>query len=583
MLFNWTAFFLSNKTMIVKRPKRIFVAEDLKINSYEDIRAYFEQLQNEEINSKESFMHWLKKSSELEAVLEEDMAWRYIRMTINTADQDAAKAYETFVNEINPPLSEASNELNKKLNDSPFKDSLTDEAAKIYLKKVVTAIEIYRDENIELFSKTQNLAQDYSKLIGDQTINYNGQDLTSPQASKFLRDPNREVRKEVYDLLFVRKNQDNELLENIFDQLVQVRHQIAINAGFKNFRDFKFKEMNRFDYTVQDCFDFHDSIEKFIVPIYKKIQEEKLRKFGFEKFKPYDLSADPDGKAPLKPFETGADLTEKTITLFKNLDPYFSDCIQTMKEMGHLDLESKKGKAPGGYNYPLYEIGIPFIFMNAAGTDRDVITMVHEGGHAIHSFLTKDLELTAYKSFPSEVAELASMSMELLSMKYWEIFYTNHDDITRARKEHLESILMVLPWIATIDAFQHWIYENPAHTREERKNKWLEISKRFGTGLTDWTGYESGRDYSWHKQLHLFEVPFYYIEYGFAQLGALSVWKNSLENEKKAIEDYKKGLALGYTQDIKSIYKAAGINFDFSPKNIQTLAEITTNYLTKLI
>ncbi|MBI3134328.1 MAG: M3 family oligoendopeptidase [Bacteroidetes bacterium] len=568
--------------MNITRKKRIFLSEDLKINSYDDVKGYFDQLLAEPVNTLADFKTWLLKSSELEAVLEEDMAWRYIRMTIDTSNKDASAAYEKFVNEINPPVSEASNLLNKKLSDSPFKNSLTDEADKIYLKKVESAIEIFREENIELASKTQNLAQEYSGVIGAQLIHYKGQDLTAPQASKFLRDPDREVRKEVYDLLFERKNQDNEILEGIFDQLIQLRHQMALNAGFKNFRDYKFKEMNRFDYTVQDCLDFHTAIEKHIVPIYKKIQEEKLKKLGFEKFKPYDLSADPDGKAPLKPFETGNELTDKTITLFKKLDPYFADCIATMKEMGHLDLESKKGKAPGGYNYPLYEIGIPFIFMNAAGTDRDVITMVHEGGHAIHSFLTKDLALTAYKSFPSEVAELASMSMELLSMNYWDIFYPAADDLKRARKEHLESILMVLPWIATIDSFQHWLYENPAHTREDRKTKWLEISKRFGTGLTDWTGYESARDYSWHKQLHLFEVPFYYVEYGFAQLGALSVWKNALQEEKQAIENYKKGLALGYTKDIKSIYKAAGVSFDFSAGNINALAEVTLTYLEKL-
>jgi len=568
--------------MKVERPKRIFIAEDLKINSYDDVKPYFEKLLEEKISSLKEFKLWLKKNSELDAVLEEDMAWRYIKMTINTADKEASESYNKFVNEINPPISEVSNLLNKKLYDSPFKKELTDEADKIYLKKVESAIELFREENIELFSKTQNLAQEYSGIIGAQLINYQGNDLTSPQAAKFLKDPNRDVRKEVFDLLFVRKNEDNELLEGIFDQLVETRHQIALNAGYKNFRDYKFKEMNRFDYSVQDCFDFHDAIEKHIVPIYKKIQEEKLKKFGFEKFKPYDLSADPDGKQPLKPFEGGNELTEKTIAVFNKLDPYFADCIATMQEIGHLDLESKKGKAPGGYNYPLYEIGVPFIFMNAAGSDRDVITMVHEGGHAIHSFLTKDLELTSYKSFPSEVAELASMSMELLSMNYWEIFYTTEDDLKRAKKEHLESILMVLPWIATIDAFQHWIYENPKHNREERTTKWLEISSRFGTGLTDWTGYENGRVYSWHKQLHLFEVPFYYIEYGFAQLGALGVWKNALQNEKKAIEDYKKGLAVGYTKDIKSIYKTAGVEFDFSEGNIKLLAEVALNYLKEL-
>ncbi|MCB9225420.1 MAG: M3 family oligoendopeptidase, partial [Crocinitomicaceae bacterium] len=259
----------------------------------------------------------------------------------------------------------------------------------------------------------------------------------------------------------------------------------------------------------------------------------------------------------------------------------FSDCLLTMKKMGHLDLESKKGKAPGGYNYPLYEIGIPFIFMNAAGSARDVITMVHEGGHAIHSFLTKDLDLTAYKSFPSEVAELASMSMELLSMKYWEEFYKG-DDLNRSKKEHLESILMVLPWIATIDAFQHWIYENPTHTRTDRRMKWLELSERFGTGLTDWTGYEDAHYYAWHKQLHLFEVPFYYIEYGFSQLGALGVWKNSLSNEKDAIEKYKGGLSLGYTRDIKNIYKTAGVQFDFSSDYIRSISGMIVEQLDKI-
>jgi len=575
--FGWHFFILD--IMKVTRKKRIFVSEELTVNSYNDVKKYFDELLNEVPTNIDEFKRWLLKNSELEAVLEEEMAWRYIKMTINTSDESAAKAYHIFVNEINPPIAEAGNLLNKKLNDSPFKSSLQSEADKIYLQKVESAIKIFREENVDLLSKTQTIAQEYSKIIGSQLIRYNNKDLTAPQAAQFLKDPDRLIRKEVYELLHNRKKQDIDSLEQIFDDLVNLRHQIALNAGFDNYRDYKFVEMNRFDYTVKDCFDFHNAIEKFIVPIYKTIQEKKLNKFGFDHFKPYDLSADPDGNEPLKPFETGKELTEKTIEVFKKIDPYFADCIVTMNDMGHLDLESKKGKAPGGYNYPLYEIGIPFIFMNAAGSDRDVITMVHEGGHAIHSFLTKDLELTAYKSFPSEVAELASMSMELLSMKYWDVFYSDQKNLNRAKKEHLESILMVLPWIATIDCFQHWLYENPKHTRNQRKEKWLEISKRFGTGLTDWTGYEESRDFSWHKQLHLFEVPFYYIEYGFAQLGALGVWNNSLSDEKKAIDNYKKGLSLGYTKDIKSIYKTSGVDFDFSAENIKSLAQNVLQYL----
>ena len=568
--------------MDIKRKPRIFIAEDLQINSWEDIKPYFDELLEEEISSLDQYKQWLKKNSELEAVIEEDMAWRYIKMTIDTSSKEAADRYKKFVTEIQPKIAEPSNQLNKKLVASPYKDQLTNEADKIYLKKVQTAIDLYRDENIPLQSEAQTKAQEYSSIVGAQLIEYKGEEITAQQAAKYLKKPNREIRKEVYDLLCERRDKDIEQIEDIFDELVRIRHQMAVNAGFENYRDYKFKAMNRFDYSVQDCFDFHNSVEKHIVPIYRKINQEKLDKFGFERFKPYDTSADPEGKDPLKPFEGGDELLSKTISIFDKIDPYFSDCLATMKEIGHLDLESKKGKAPGGYNYPLYEIGVPFIFMNAAGTDRDVITMIHEGGHAVHSFLTKDLDLTAYKSFPSEVAELASMSMELLSMKYWEEFYGTGDDLNRAKKEHLESIIMVLPWVATIDAFQHWIYENPNHTRAERKEQWNFLSARFGTGLTDWTGYENARDYAWHKQLHLFEVPFYYIEYGFSQLGALGVWKNSLEDEKKAIEQYKGGLALGYTKDIKSIYSAAGVKFDFSAEYIKDLSDMIVEQLAKI-
>ena len=561
---------------------RIFVADDLEINSWADVKPYFDQLLEAEYSILEEYKQWLKKNSELEAVLEENLAWRYIKMTCDTTDKEAAESYSTFIQEINPHISEASNKINQKINSSPFNDQLTDQAHQIFLKKVSTAIKLFRQENIPLNSEAQTLAQEYSGIIGAQTITYKGEEYTAQQTAKFLKDPDREIRKEVFELLYQRREEDIEKLEDIFDKLVKVRHKIALNAGFDNFRDYKFEAMNRFDYDVQDCLDFHAAIEKNIVPIYKEIQKKKLDKFGFDKFKPYDLSADPEGKAPLTPFKGGEELLDKTVEVFEKLDPYFADCLKTMDKLGHLDLESKVGKAPGGYNYPLYEIGIPFIFMNAAGTPRDVITMIHEGGHAVHSFLTRDLELTAFKSFPSEVAELASMSMELLTMDHWGTYYAHEADLKWAKKEHLEDIIMVLPWVATIDAYQHWIYENPNHTREERKAYWLSLGERFGTGLTDFSGYENQKAYGWHKQLHLFEVPFYYIEYGFSQLGALGVWKNSIENKKKAIEEYKAGLALGYTQDIKSIYKEAGVSFDFSEENISKLATELVGYLEKL-
>jgi oligoendopeptidase F len=253
-----------------------------------------------------------------------------------------------------------------------------------------------------------------------------------------------------------------------------------------------------------------------------------------------------------------------------------------MEEMGHLDLDSKAGKAPGGYNYPLYEIGVPFIFMNAVGAQRDLVTMIHEAGHAVHSFLSRDLLLTGFKNLPSEVAELASMSMELLSMKEWGHFYANADDLNRAKREQLEGVLKVLPWIAQIDAFQHWVYEHPTHTVEERHEHWTQLSKDFGTGLTDWTGYEDQISTSWHRQLHLFEVPFYYIEYGIAQLGALGVWMNSLTDFESGLTAYQEALKLGYTKSIPEIYETAAVPFDFSSERLKSLADFIQIELKKL-
>jgi oligoendopeptidase F len=259
------------------------------------------------------------------------------------------------------------------------------------------------------------------------------------------------------------------------------------------------------------------------------------------------------------------------VRVFDLLDPFFGQCLTTMKTGGFLDLDSKPGKAPGGYNYPLYESGIPFIFMNAAGAQRDLVTMVHEGGHAVHSFLSRELPLTAFKSLPSEVAELASMSMELLTMDLWNEFYSSEDELKRAKKEQLESVIKVLPWIATIDAFQHWIYTHPQHSVEERTAMWLSLGERFGTGMIDFSGYEFVKESSWHRQLHLFEVPFYYIEYGIAQLGALGVWKNAKTDLPSALEAYKAALKLGYTQSIPEIYKTANLKFDFSASTLKSL------------
>ncbi|MGZ5303222.1 MAG: M3 family oligoendopeptidase, partial [Bacteroidia bacterium] len=396
------------------------------------------------------------------------------------------------------------------------------------------------------------------------------------------KESDREVRKEVYDKIVSRRAQDVEKLDQLFTELVALRHQVAKNAGFDNYRDYKFKALGRFDYTLEDVFAFHKSVREEIVPLATHLLKVKEKELGISPLKPYDLDSEPEGQKPLEPYKTSRELLDKSIETFSQLHPALGKYLSIMDEKGLLDLDSRKGKAPGGYNYPLDESGVAFIFMNASGKFRDMITMMHEGGHAVHSFLTRNLHLSAFKHTPSEVAELASMSMELLTMDHWNNFFTDEKDLVRAKKEQLEGIIESLPWIATVDKFQNWIYTNPGHTVEERHKAWQEIYFEFHPEGVDFTGYEQNTRIGWQRQLHIYEVPFYYIEYGIAQLGALAVWKNYKENPEKGLVHYLEALKLGYTRPVPEIYETAGIKFDFSLAYIQQLADFLKKELEAL-
>jgi oligoendopeptidase F len=564
--------------MQIHKAARQFLPEDLAITEFKVIEPFFQELLERPVQNLNDFDNWLKDRSELDAVLEEDMAWRYIRMSIHTQDEQLREAYNFFVSKIQPELAPLEDQLNQKLMALPFLEQRADTAHQIYFRSVRTALELFREENIALQAALSEEAQQYGAVSAAQSIAHDGKTLTMQQAAQLLKEKDETLRQHIFEKMAAVRRKDREQLDTLFSSLIQKRQQLAQNAGFANFRDYKFVEMGRFDYKKEDCFAFHEAIKTHIVPLVKEIQAEKLRKLGKNLFKPWDLDVDPEGKPALQPFKTGAEMLSGTIQMFDRIDPYFGDCLRVMDQLGHLDLDSKQGKAPGGYNYPLYEIGVPFIFMNAVGSQRDLETMVHEGGHAIHSFLSRDLSLTAFKNLPSEVAELASMSMELLSMPQWSEFYEPQAQ-QRAMREQIEGTLKVLPWIAQIDAFQHWIYENPTHTRQERSAHWIQLTQDFGTGLVDWTDYEDLIECSWQRQLHLFEVPFYYIEYGIAQLGALGVWKNSLANKQRAIEQYKNALSLGYTAPMSTIYETAGVPFDFSSERLQTLAQFIKEQL----
>ncbi len=560
---------------------RRFLPNKLKVTSWDVLEPYFTQLIGRSINNSIDLENWLKDRSELEAFVSEDLAWRYVKMTCNTEDKSLEESYLFFVNEIEPKISPLNDQLNKKLVNSPYINELNHETYFIYLRGVKKEIELFREENVPLMAEIATESQKYGSIVGSMTVEMEGKELTLQQAANYLKNTDRAKREEAFKKINDKRMAHAQELNELFNKLIALRNQVAVNAGFANYRDYMFAALGRFDYTPDDCFAFHNAIQTEVVPLVKAFNEKREKELGF-KLRPWDLEVDTQNREALEPFTSGADLLDKTVKCFRKVDDYFAWCIETMDNMNRLDLESRKGKAPGGYNYPMAETNVPFIFMNAASSTRDVETMVHEGGHAVHSFLSKDLALAAFKNCPSEVAELASMSMELISYDGQDEFYRTPEELNRAKEEHLEGIIKILPWIATIDKFQHWIYTNPTHTADERKAYWVKLSKEFGTGMVDWSGFEDIQAYTWQKQLHLFEVPFYYIEYGMAQLGALAVWRNFLTDKKKAIQQYKEALSLGYTKSIGEIYKTAGVEFNFSAAYIKSLMDFVKAELNKL-
>ncbi len=569
-------------TANLKKIDRDFLSSKFRLLSWNNIRPYLEELKNRKLDSKTALEQWLKDISEVEAVVGEDACWRQINMTCDTTDKKLEEEYTYFCTEIEPKMKPYFFEINRKLLACAFLKEIKEPEYFPYLRNVENSVKLYREENVVIQAELSVLAQQFGAISGKMTVDVDEKTLTLQQAAKFLQNPNRNLREDVFKKIVTRRLEDKTPLNELFDKLLKLRHQVAINAGFKNYRDYKFRELGRFDYTLEDCFAFHTAVKEHILPLQKMLSLHRKKRLGLDVMRPWDTDAEPEGTKPLQPFENGKKLTEKTIRVFRKLRPFFGDCIQTMQTMGRLDLESRIGKAPGGYNCPLPETGVPFIFMNAAGTMGDLITMMHEGGHAIHSFLSHPLKLSAFKEYPMEIAELASMSMELFTMEYWGEFFKDDTELKRAQLEEMERVISVLPWIATIDKFQHWLYTNPGHTIAQREENWCSILDEFSTGVVDWSGFEEFRTNFWQKQLHLFEVPFYYIEYGIAQLGAIAMWRQYQENNKTALNNYMAALSCGYTKTLKELYDTAGIKFDFSPTYIKELSAFVTGQLSSM-
>jgi oligoendopeptidase F len=552
-----------------------FVSEDFDASAWENIEPYVNDLLERKLTCSKCIETLISDSSNLAEHISETGALLYIGMTCDTENSDKKDEFLNFVENVRPKLSEFSDKLNRRIIDHSSLEDLP-ERYNLMIRGIESDIEIFRVENIPLGVEQTKLVTKAQGITGAMTVEFEGKERTFPEMRGFLESNDRTQRKEAWKSMVNRWMENSEELSEIFDKLIKIRHQIAINAGFKSYTDYMFRAMHRFDYSVEDCLIFHKSIEEICMPIVKKINSERKSSFGLNKLSPWDVNeksgSGPDiaGKLPLRPFETVDEMVTKLSQLFHNMSNDLGAKFDKLVEMDTLDLETRKGKAPGGYQYYLEKSRIPFIFMNAAGLQGDLETMIHESGHAFHSLYCGHLELIDERNYPIEFAEVASMSMELLTQPGWSIFYDEQEEADRAKISHLEGVIFLLPWIATIDAFQHWIYANPEHTREERKLQWISLRERFGS-VMDWEGNEDFRELSWQQQGHLFGVPFYYVEYGIAQLGALQLWQTHRKNPKKALKDYSNAMELGNTKTLPDLFAAAELELGFDAEHLNSL------------
>ena len=571
-----------------------FVPASLDATRWENIEPLFRALEAREVRSAPDLERWLTDRSELEAACHEAEANLYISMTCDTDDASASGAFTRFIEDVSPRIKPAAFALDKREADLFARFPLPAERYHVLERSTRTAVELFREENVPIQTDLEKLTQQYQTITGAMTVEFDGREQTMPQMARYQESTDRAVREAAWRAGAERRLRDRDAIDEVYDKQIALRQQMARNCGFKTFVGYAFRSMLRFDYGPEDCFAFHEAVERAVVPFNERRLAERRADLGVPRLRPWDLAVDPKGRPPLRPFEGGRQLMSKALAAFRRLDPRLAAMLGELgdgaeargsRDGACLDLDSRKGKAPGGYQYMRDRIRVPFIFMNAAGLHRDVETMVHEAGHSFHSQFCRDEPLVAYRHSPIEFAEVASMSMELLTMRHWggpDGYYPDEGDHVRAMRKQLQGSVSLLAWIATIDAFQHWIYSNPAHTREERIEQWLGLEARFGAGV-DWSGLDREHRWLWQRQPHLWGHPFYYIEYGIAQLGALQLWLTSLEQgEGAAIDAYVRAMSLGGSKPLPELFAAAGLRFDFGPGTVTRLVDRVEVELAKL-
>jgi oligoendopeptidase F len=568
--------------LTVTAPVRHFVPYSIDLSDFSQIGPLYEKLLDRQVESTGDLEHWLLDFSELSAVVDEYGARRYIDKSCHTDDAEIEKRFMQFVEEVEPKIKPLYFELQKKFLGAPAVSLLDEKRYGILIRKWRADVEIFRPENIPLETETTRINNEYDKLSGAMTVTFEGKERTMQQMARYGEQTDRGLRQRAWEITANRRLQDREKFDGIFDQLLSLRAKIANNVDLPDYRAVVWKAYKRFDYTPEQCLQFADAIAATCVPLVKKLDAERQEDLALASLRPWDGSVDPKNRLPLEPFKEGETTAfiDRTKEIFNRLSPELAEEFETLRTNNNLDLESRKGKQPGGYQSSLEESRQPFIFMNAAGLQRDVEVLLHEGGHAFHHLAANPEPLVFLRSAPMEFCEVASMSMELLGAEHFDVFY-DEAGVARARRTMLEGIIRFFPWMATIDSFQHWLYLHPGHSRAERTAEWLRLSNRFG-GNVDWTGYEAVRESSWQKQLHLFHAPFYYIEYGIAQIGALQMWLKAKEDPRRALANYRAALKLGGTKPLPELFAAAGIRFDFSEKTLRPLMNALAEELAAL-
>ena len=584
----WEGFILMSEPLKIQATRgeefpRAFTRGVADIGDWAQLEPLFGKLAEEikAIETPQELDAWLLRQSELDAAIDEEHTRRYIANTCATDDAEREKAYLDFLENVVPQVKPWHDRLGRLYLACEARLRADRRRLEVFDRGLENQVRLFREANIALQTDDAKLGQTYQKVNGAMMVTWRGEEKTLQQMVPYLEDTGRELREEAWRAVARRRLQDRDELNQIFNDLIRLRAEMARNAGFENFRDYQHQAYNRFDYTPQDALTFDESIGETVVPLLAELRRQRQAKLGVETLRPWDLQVDPDNRPPLKPFETPEQLETGCAGIFGKLDGALSEEFETMRRRGLLDLGSRKGKAPGGYQSTLDEVRLPFIFMNAAGTNRDVFTLLHEGGHAFHAFACRLDPLLAYRSAPMEFSEVASMAMEMFGLSHIEAFYADAEEARRARRRHFEDIIQIFPWIATIDAFQHWIYLNPEHTVEQREAKWLELEVKYSPGV-DWSGLDEEHRSLWQRQLHLYQVPFYYIEYGIAQLGALQLWMQFREQPRETLEHYRRGLALGGSRPLPELFAAAGIKFDFSPATLRPIMAAVSEELERL-